>query len=94
MTTPKPTEKPELTDVIDRVLQQMSDKPADSTEFAEMTDQLVKLHALKTSEGPKRVSPDVMATIAANLAGIIVVVGHERTHIITSKALAFIMKLR
>lgn len=94
MTSPKSTEKTGLEKAIDDVLREMSDLNADSDEYAKMNDQLVKLHAMKTTESRPRVSPDTLATIAANLAGIFVIVGHERTHIITSKALSFILKLR
>jgi hypothetical protein len=88
-----PTEKTPLERAIESVLQEMDGVNADSEEFEKMTDQLVKLHALKTAESRPRISPDVKATIAANLAGILVIVGHERTHIVTSKALGFIKKL-
>jgi hypothetical protein len=88
-----PPEKTGLEKAIDSVLQEMDGVNADSEEFEKMTDQLVKLHAMKTAESRPRISPDVKATIAANLAGILVIVGHERTHIVTSKALSFIKKL-
>lgn len=42
----------------------------------------------------KRISPDTMAVIAANLLGILLVLKHERLNIVTSKALGFITKLR
>jgi hypothetical protein len=88
-----PPEKTGLEKAIDGVLSEMDGVSADSDEFEKMTDQLVKLHAMKTQESRPRISPDVKATIAANLAGILVIVGHERTHIVTSKALGFIKKL-
>jgi len=88
-----PLEKTQLDETIESVLHEMAGVAADSDEFEKMTDQLVKLHALKTTEGRPRISPDVKATIIANLAGIAIIVGHERTHIVTSKALGFIKKL-
>jgi hypothetical protein len=88
-----PHEKTKLDEAIEGVLNEMSGVAADSPEFEKMTDQLVKLHALKTTEGQPRISPDVKATIIANLAGIAIIVGHERAHIVTSKALGFIKKL-
>ena len=94
MTEPKPAEKIGLEKAIDDVLRHMEQETPGTPEFEAMTDQLVKLHAMKTTESPSRVSPDTLATIAANLLGILVIVGHERTNIITSKALSFIMKLR
>ena len=90
----KPVQKTSLDRAIEDVLRQMSDEvSADSDEYAKMVDQLAKLHAMKTAEGRPRISPDVKATIMANLTGILIIVGYERTHIVSSKALGFIKKL-
>jgi hypothetical protein len=94
MTVPKPTESTGLDKVIEDLLSEMAGVGAETPEYDAMSSQLVKLMHLKSDIGPKRVSPDVRATIMANLAGILVIVGHERAHILTSKALGFIMKLR
>lgn len=63
-------------------------------EYPAMVDQLVKLYELRNANAPKRMSADVKATIAANLAGIFLIIAHERTGVITTKALGFIQKLR
>lgn len=89
----KPTEKTGLEKAIDNVLSEMAGPSTDSDEYARMVDQLAKLHAMKTAESRPRISPDTWATISANLAGILVIVGHERAHIVTSKALGFVKKL-
>lgn len=86
-------EKTHLEEVIDSVLSDLEGEDAGTEKYAQMADQLVKLHALHIAERKPRISPDVKATIAANLAGILVIVGHERTHIVTTKALGFIKKL-
>jgi len=93
MTTQQPSDKTGLEKAIDNVLHEMDGVTADSDEFAKMNDQLVKLHAMKTNESRPRISPDTLATITANLAGILIIVGHERAHIVTSKALGFVRKL-
>jgi hypothetical protein len=93
MSTQNLPDKTGLEKAIDDVLREMAGPSADSTEYAQMVDQLVKLHAMKTAESRPRVSPDVKATIAANLAGILMIVGHERVHIISTKALGFVKKL-
>ena len=82
-----------LTETIDRVMLDMKDEDPNTEKFALMTDQLVKLYALKHENRARRISPDTLATIGANLLGIGIIVGHERTHIVTSKALTFIRKL-
>lgn len=46
----------------------------------------------KEVEDRKRVSPDTVALIAANLAGILLIIGHERINVVTSKALGFVTR--
>lgn len=42
----------------------------------------------------KRVSPETLALIAANLTGILVIVGYERANIIATKAVGFVSRLK
>lgn len=63
-------------------------------EYPAMVDLLVKLMEVRNANAPKPMSADVKATILANLAGIVLIIGHEKAHVITTKALGFIMKLR
>lgn len=51
------------------------------------------LYKLKTIDRPERVSADTKALILGNLAGILVIVGHERAHVVTSKAFGLLRKL-
>lgn len=59
-------------------------------EYAEWTDQLVKLYKLRQEN---TVSMDTWATIAANIAGIVIILNHERAHVIASKSFGFVKKL-
>jgi hypothetical protein len=88
-----PDEEVSLDKAINDLLIDMSNVYSDSDEYAQMADQLSKLYSLKQYEKPKRISPDTLATVAANLLGIILIVGHERMNVVTSKALNFVMKL-
>jgi hypothetical protein len=90
----KPPSETGLEKAIDGVLSEMQGYSASDEEYSDMVDQLVKLHSLKLKEKRQRVSPDILVTVAANLVGILIIVGHERTHIVTSKALSFVLKLR
>jgi hypothetical protein len=87
-------EKSGLQVAIDNVLSEMQGFTADSDEYERMVDQLVKLQALKDCERPDRVTKDTLAIIAANLFGIVMIVGYERTNVMTSKAVSFLFKLR
>lgn len=94
MLTRKPRPKSELETTIEALLDRMTTFPAESEEYAKMTDQLVKLYKAKEQEAPRRVSPDTMVIVAGNLLGILVIVGYEKAHVVTSKALTFAGKLR
>lgn len=62
--------------------------------YSELLTKLERLHALKNDSRSDRVKPDTLALIAGNLAGIMMIVGHERAHVVTSKALSFVSKLK
>lgn len=66
----------------------------DPDEYAKSVDQLTKLQNILAANKREKVSADTLATIAANLAGILVIVKHEQVNVIASKALGFVMKLR
>lgn len=96
-----PTEKPELDIAISDLFADMADNhiTKSSDEFAAMVDQVVKLYKLKeidsnVNSNKNHVSKDTLAIIAANLVGIVMIVGHERANVVTSKALTLLMKLR
>lgn len=90
----KKTTPSKLDEAIENVFSEMAGVDCDSDEYNVMTNQLEKLYRLKEIDPPRRVSPDTLALMVSNLAGILIIVGHERAHIIASKALMFISKPR
>lgn len=91
----KQKEPSKLDKAIDSIYEEMASVNADSKEYAAMTKQLTKLHKMKTQEkSSRRPSPDTIMFVIANLAGIGLIIGHERGHVITSKALGFITRMR
>lgn len=98
MFTKKSSNKDGVSQAIDSLLEEMSALSGDDPEYAKMADQLTKLYSLKEIdhkvESSSRVSADTLAVIGANLAGILMIVGHERAHVVTSKALSLLMKLK
>jgi len=86
-----PQVKTPLDKAIDQVIREMENETADSAEFAKMNKQLVKLYKLQ-AQTKKRISPDTLAVVVGNLAGIMIIVNHERAHVMTSKAVQFILK--
>lgn len=95
MFTWKPERKPtDLDEEIARLIAHMAIEDEWTKEYSAMADQLKKLYPLKEIDSKSRVSPDTWALIIANLVGIILVIGHERANVITTKALGFVSKLR
>ncbi len=82
-----------LNDVIESALNQLKASEPDTESYARVRDQLTELYKIRNENRSRRVSPDTLATIAANLFGIGVIVGYEQKHIITSKAIGFVRKI-
>jgi hypothetical protein len=78
---------------IESVLRHLSVSGVDAAEYPKALNHLEKLYQLK-GEQPDSVKKDTMALIAGNLAGIILILKHERMDIITSKALSFVIRTR
>jgi hypothetical protein len=96
MFTPKSpnTNQVGLEKAIDNLYAELNGFTADAEEYAKITDQLKKLYELKTLNKPERVSKDTLAVVLGNIFGIVMIVGHERAHVVTSKALSFVLKTR
>jgi hypothetical protein len=68
--------------------------PINSPEYIATLDALERLVVLKEKNSKRTISPDTIALIAANLAGIVLILQYERAHIVVSKALGFVTKLK
>lgn len=65
----------------------------ESKEYAEILTQIERLSELKTTSVKKdKVSKDNWVQVGGNLAGIGLILGYERTHVLASKALSFVLK--
>lgn len=73
-------------------LESITDKTSEN--YGTLVERISKLHKLKTEERPKQISPDTVLVVAANIFGIIWLTRYEKTDVINSKALGFVMKTR
>ncbi len=87
-----PTEPSGLDDAIESAILRLNNYPPHTDEYAKTVAQLERLYSFKTAKSSRRVTPDTLAIVLGNLAGIVIIVGHERAHLVTSKALTFIQK--
>jgi hypothetical protein len=85
----KPTQ---LEEAIDKAMQSLDSYGASSEEYAQILDQVAKLHKIKLDEQPDRVSMDTLAVISANLLGIMLIIRHEHVNVITSRAMNLVIK--
>ena len=84
----------ELQEAIDRLLVHMKNSDPNTPEYATLVSRLTELNAIKAANAKNALSKDTIATIAANLAGIWLILHYERVNLVGSKALTFVQKLR
>lgn len=72
------------------VLDIMEKEVKTTEEYASVVDQLTKLYELRQKN---RISKETMAAIGANVAGIFLILSHERAHVIASKAFGLVKKI-
>lgn len=75
-----------------RVLAEMHNTTPWTEEYSAMAAQLDLMYKLKELDVPDRLSKDALAAAVTSIAGILVIVGHERANVLTSKALTFVGK--
>lgn len=87
-------ETTQLQETIASLQLSLNDLVLEPSERAKVADQLIQLHTIQEKTTRGKVSAETWATIAGNLAGILIIVKHEQANVIASKALAFVTKLR
>lgn len=90
----KETEPSKLELAIDVILTRMQYVDPESEEFAGLVARLDRLHSMKIAERNNRnkLSADAILTAGASILGIVLIIGHERLNVITTKALGFVAK--
>lgn len=83
-----------LDNTITELMNDMKAMDGDSEEYATCINRLERLYKLKEKNSPKRVSPDTWLIVGGNLVGILIIVIYEHGHVITSKAMNQVGKLR
>ena len=87
-------DKTNLEKEIDRVIESLSTYQPGTKEYLGISEDLERLYKTKALERDRRISPDTIAVVAGNLLGIALILGWEKTGVITSKALGFVLRGR
>lgn len=90
----KRDKRTDLEKEIHSVLCNMSTYLPDSEEYTKQAENLERLYKAKSYEKDRRVSLDTIAVIAGNLLGIALILGYEKTEVIRTKALGFVIRGR
>lgn len=76
-------------------IQTLSHYEPQTEEYGVILERVEKLHDMsRATKAESQVSPETKATIAANLVGIAMILNYEHAHVVTSKALGFILRAR
>jgi hypothetical protein len=95
MFTKKPSnESVALDQAIMDVFCDLKNVSSEHEDYTTSMKHLSELYKIKEHTAPKTLSPDVMLTAGANIVGILLILHFEQTHVIASKALGFVLKLR
>lgn len=92
MRSPFKREPSDLQKQINTLLDCMDQVEPESAEYNTYVKRLSKLKKIERENRPSRLSRDTMAIAGCNLAGILIIVLHERVGVIGSKALGQLMK--
>lgn len=85
------TRKPKaLQSRIDEALSELEGTKIDTNEYQKMLTVVERLYKLQENNTPARVSRDTLVTVAGNLAVVVLILGFEREHVLTTKAFAFL----
>jgi hypothetical protein len=79
-----------LDDEILHMLELMNNMTGYSEEYDKMASHVSKLMEARNKAA---VSKDTWVTVGTHLAGLIILMNHERTHVIASKAFSFVKKI-
>jgi hypothetical protein len=89
----KPESELRIEAASNRVLLAMEDTDPNSHEYETLVNRLSDLNSIKVNNTKSKLSKDALLTVAANLAGIVLILQYERAEIVGSKALTFVKKL-
>lgn len=86
--------KSKLDETIDSLLEEMKAVEGTSQEYSTMASNLATLYSAKAKNAERKVKLDTVLVVAVSLAEVLFILNKEKTEIITSKALGFILKGR
>ena len=87
-------EPSELDEAIDTAFMQLSLQTPGTEEYSQILNHVNMLVGMKTQTRQSPIDKNTVLIVAGNLVGILILVAYEQKHVVTSKALSFIQKLK
>ena len=82
-----------LDEAIRTLLESMDQDDPGSDTYSQKVQNLDTLYKAKAIYGKRHVSADAVLTAAASIVGVVLMLGFEKSNVITTKALSFLPKL-
>ena len=92
--TKKKDKRTELEKEIDKLIDGLRTVNYDTEDYTKRLQIIERLKSLEDDKSKRRVSPDTVLLVAGNILGILIIVNHERLHVIASKALSHVIRGR
>lgn len=83
-----------ISDEIDRIVAELEGMDASTPEYEAKVKQVEVLCKARSEKPNRLVSTDVLVTSAVNILGILLILNYENLHVVSSKALSFVLKGR
>lgn len=83
-----------LDEELQRAQRRLSETDFGAEDYANCLAYVERLREMQIKEKSDHVSKEIWATIGANLLGIVLIIGHERVHVVSANALRMVTKLR
>lgn len=90
----KKTDETQLDIEIQRIAGDMALESPNSEEYLKLLTAYERLTKLRDSESRSKIDPNTWVTVGANLAGIVLILNHERINVISTKAVSFVSKMK
>lgn len=87
-------EETRLEKAIDHAYRELAGHEAHTAQYAQIVDQIVKLHAMLSSDNKTkfRVDANTALVVGGNLLGVFGMLHHERLNVVTSKVMSLLLK--
>lgn len=79
---------------INKVFERMAKEDISGVEYETYLSDIERLTNLKVIMTERKVSKDTLVIVGANLLGIALILGYEQMHVVSSKALGFVIRGR